>query len=297
MSRNSKLIFLLFAFLLTFKSGFSQSFFERSDSLNVGRRNLVVGSTVGIGTITLIGLNELWYKGYPRSSFHFINDNDNWLQMDKFGHATTAYYMGSLGMKSFRWAGINEKASIWFGGSVGLMFLTAVEVLDGFSEEWGASWGDIIANTSGAALLIGQELLWKEQRIEMKFSYHSTSYAAQNPSALGSTFLESILKDYNGQTYWLSVNPWSFAKDSRFPEWLSISAGYGAEGMLTALPPEAGDDRYRKFLLSFDLKLSNINTGSKFWNSFFDVINVIKVPFPALEYNTKGEFVFHPLYF
>ena len=290
-------IFIFFTAILFSLNISAQSFLEKSDTLNIARRNLIVGTTVGVGTVTLIGLNELWYKGYPRSSFHFINDNDNWLQMDKVGHATTAYYMGSLGMKSFRWSGMSEKSAIWYGGSVGFIFLTAVEVLDGFSEQWGASWGDVIANTSGTALFISQQLLWHEQRIEMKFSYHTTSYAQQNPNTLGGTPLESLLKDYNGQTYWLSVNPWSFAKDSKFPKWLSISAGYGAEGMLTALPPEGGDDRYRKFLLSLDLKLSNINTGSAFWNSFFDAINIIKIPFPAVEYNTKGEFQFHPLYF
>lgn len=296
MKSISRIIILFTTILVSFNIS-AQSFFEKSDTLNPLRRNIVVGSTVGIGTLTIVGLNELWYKDYPRSGFHFINDNSNWLQMDKVGHATTAYYMGSLGMKSFRWSGMSEKNAIWYGGSVGLMFLTAVEVLDGFSEEWGASWGDVIANVSGTTLLIGQELLWHEQRIEMKFSYHPTAYAEQNPEALGSTPLESLIKDYNGQTYWLSVNPWSFAKDSSFPKWLSISAGYGAEGMLTALPPDEGDDRYRKFLLSLDLKLSNINTGSAFWNSFFDVINVIKIPFPAVEYNTKGEFKFHALYF
>jgi uncharacterized protein YfiM (DUF2279 family) len=294
--RFARIFFLLTAILVSFNTS-AQSFFEKSDTLNLQRRNIVVGSTVGIGSLTIVGLNELWYKDYPRSSFHFINDNSNWLQMDKVGHATTAYYMGSLGMKSFRWSGMSEKNAIWYGGSVGLIFLTTVEVLDGFSEEWGASWGDLIANTSGTALLIGQELLWHEQRMELKFSYHPTSYAEQNPGSLGSTPLESILKDYNGQTYWLSVNPWSFAKESRFPKWLSVSVGYGAEGMITAIPPEGGDNRYRKFLLSLDLKLSNIDTGSKFWNSVFDVINVIKIPSPTLEYNTKGEFIFHPIYF
>jgi len=292
----ARISFLLTVILVSFNVS-AQSFFEKSDTLDLSRRNLVVGTTVGIGSLTLLGLNELWYKDYPRSTFHFINDNDNWLQMDKFGHATTTYYMGSLGMKSFRWSGMSNEKAIWYGGSVGLIFMTAVEVFDGFSAEWGASWGDLIANTSGTALLIGQELLWHEQRMELKFSYHPTSYASMNPESLGSTPLESLLKDYNGQTYWLSVNPWSFAKDSRFPKWLSVSLGYGAEGMVTALPPVEGDGRCRQFFLSLDLKLSNIDTGSKFWNSFFDVINIIKIPSPTLEYNTRGEFVFHPIYF
>ena len=43
-------------------------------------------SEAAIGTATLIGLNQVWYADYPRSDFHFINDNAEWLQMDKVGH-------------------------------------------------------------------------------------------------------------------------------------------------------------------------------------------------------------------
>jgi hypothetical protein len=45
--------------------------------------------------------------------------------------------------------------------------------------------------------------------------------------------LEQMLKDYNGQTYWLSVNLHSFYKGSKIPKWLNLAIGYGANGMLT----------------------------------------------------------------
>ena len=47
----------------------------------------------------LVGFNELWYKNYPKSNFHFVNDNSSWLQMDKFGHAATSYYGGVIRRK------------------------------------------------------------------------------------------------------------------------------------------------------------------------------------------------------
>jgi len=47
-----------------------------------------------IATVTsLTGLSVLWYADYPHTSFHFINDNSEWLQMDKAGHLTTAYFI------------------------------------------------------------------------------------------------------------------------------------------------------------------------------------------------------------
>ena len=39
----------------------------------------------------LIGLNAEWYAKYPRSGFHFFNDYAEWLQVDKVGHAFSAY--------------------------------------------------------------------------------------------------------------------------------------------------------------------------------------------------------------
>jgi hypothetical protein len=107
----------------------------------------------------------------------------------------------------------------WYG----ICFLTAVEVLDGFSSEWGASSGDIIANASGTALFVSQELLWKE-RGSPKFSFHTTQYAQYRPNVLGSSLAEQILKDYNGQTYYFSQFT-LLSKGSKIPNgliWLLV---------------------------------------------------------------------------
>ena len=121
-------------------------------------------------TISLIGLNQLWYAGYPRSKFHFINDNKEWMQMDKLGHMTTSYYGGVAGIKAYRWASFERKKAIWYGGMTGSFFLSIIEFLDGTSKEWGASAGDLLSNTLGSLMAIGQELSWNEQRILLKYS-------------------------------------------------------------------------------------------------------------------------------
>ena len=56
-------------------------------------------------------------------------------------------------------------------------FLTIIEILDGQSAEWGASSGDLIANSLGSFLAIGQELKWNEQRIQLKYSYIPSQWA------------------------------------------------------------------------------------------------------------------------
>ena len=92
----------------------------------------------------MYGLNELWYKNYPKSQFHWIDDNDNWLQMDKLGHATTAYNIALLGNNIFQWSGVSQKKALWYGGMYGMVFLTSVEILDGFQKD-GELYGDLIA--------------------------------------------------------------------------------------------------------------------------------------------------------
>jgi hypothetical protein len=168
--------------------------------------------------------------------------------------------------------------------------------LDGFSKEWGFSTGDIIANASGTGLLIGQELLWQEQRLQLKYSFHQTRFASQNPELLGENFIEQTLKDYNGQTYWISANIWSFKKDSKIPKWLNLAVGYGAENMITGFKTE-NDNRFRQFYFSLDVDLTKIKTKSKFLKTVFSTINFIKIPAPTLSFSSKRKVKFHTVYF
>ncbi len=285
---------------------FSQSglnnFLKPSDTLNKPRRNTLVLTEASLGGLTLLGLNQLWYSDYKRSKFHTINDNSEWLQMDKFGHTFTAYQLGKFGSQALNWSGVSEKKQLLYGATLGFSFLTAVEVLDGFSQEWGFSWGDFMANASGTGLYVGQELLWKEQRITLKYSFHQTQYASQRPDKLGDGFLEEVLKDYNGQTYWLSVNLHSFFKKSKLPKWINVAFGYGGEGMLTGTTNVQNlvlneENRTRQYYLSLDLDLSKIKTNSHVLRTLLDVFNVVKIPFPAVEFNGKNDIKFHAIYF
>ena len=302
--RYSYFKYLIFIVLVTSFS-FSQSklnaFLTPSDTLSKPRRNAVVISEVVLSSSALVGLNELWYADYERSKFQTINDNNEWLQMDKMGHVFSSYQMGKHGAQVLNWSGVNKKDQLIYGATLGFGFLTAVEVLDGYSKEWGFSWGDILANGLGTGLYVGQELLWNEQRIALKFSFHQTKYASQNPDKLGEGFLEQVLKDYNGQTYWLSFNIHDFLKTDFLPKWLNIAVGYGADGMLYGTKDVDNQlltniNRQRQFYLSLDVNLNQIKTNSKLIQVFLDILNSIKVPFPTLEFNKKG-CVFHLFYY
>lgn len=302
--RYRVLIFLCVVLQATAISAQSKldSFLTPSDTLHIPRRKAVVVTQASLGAVTLIGLNTLWYSEHKQSKFHTIDDSSEWFQLDKMGHAYSGYQLGRLGAASLKWSGADKKQQLLYGGTLGFSFLTAVELMDGFSQEWGFSWSDFTANTVGAGLYIGQELLWDEQRIALKYSFHQTEYANLNPNKLGRGLTEEFLKDYNGQTYWLSVNLHSFFKDSTLPKWLNVAFGYGAQGMLSGthtVQLEHGfhQNRYAEYYFSLDLDLTKIESKSAFIRTLLSAFNSIKIPFPTLEMSSEKGVKLHAFCF
>lgn len=290
----SRIVIVVGVFLLFAKSAKPQ-FFAPSDTLHKSR--LIFASTVataGYGA-SVVGLYQLWYKDYEQSKFHFFNDNKSWLQMDKAGHALTGYQLARYGYETMKWTGVKEPTAVWIGSNFGLLFLTTIELMDGFSAEWGFSYGDALANVAGTAGFIAQQLAWQEQRVVLKFSFSKSKFAQYRPEVLGHNRLENILKDYNGQTYWLSINPSSFSqKEKKFLPWLNIALGYSANGMLGGdFNPNynaAGQElpfaeRYRQYYLSLDIDLTRIKTQNHFLQSVFSVVGFLKIPAPAIEFS------------
>ena len=271
---------------------------EDISNIDIKKRNLLLLSKASLYSVTLVSLNQLWYSDYPKSNFHFIDDNQEWLQMDKIGHMTTSYYSGVIGIKAYKWAGFDRKSAIWYGGLTGTFFLTIIEVLDGYSKEWGASSGDLIANTTGSLLAITQALRWNEQRIQLKYSYFPTQFPTKNSEQLGGNHLERSLKDYNGQTYWMSFNLKSLFQigNNDFPQWISLSLGYSATGMETAYRKDDDKQATREYFFSFDIDLNKIKTKSKILNSVLQTFGFLKFPAPAIQYS-KGNIFFHPIFY
>ena len=298
---------VLVALFLVFSTGMSaQTDTINSDSINKKRLNTVIYGSIGAYSASLVVLYFAWYKGSSGYPFHFYYDKAYWLGADKLGHLTTAYTLSNYGYWVLRWAGVNEIKSTVYGGVMGFGALTVIEILDGFTE-YGASWADLTANAIGTGVFMGQQLLWHEQRFRLKFSYHPTEYAQYAPEKLGENQLQRIIKDYNGQTFWLSANIHSFLREeSKFPSWINIAVGYGAKGMLgeTSNPEfdQNGNelphfDRVRQYYVSMDIDWTRIKTNSNFLKFLFKGLSFVKFPFPTLEYNKEDQLVFYWLYF
>jgi hypothetical protein len=279
--------------------GFQLQLCAQQDStvtINKKRLALVIGSEATFYTGGMLYLSEIWYRDYKRVPFEWYNDNSGYLQMDKHAHAFIAYHESRAGYQALRWAGVSKKKALLWGGSLGFILQLPVEIFDGLYEGYGFSIGDVVANTSGSLLFIAQQWAWDEQRIKMKYSFSPSPYAKIHPRLLGENTLEQLFLDYNSHTYWLSANISSIVKNRSVPRWLNLAVGYSGNGMLGEFEnpefingrPAPYYDRYRQFLLSVDVDLSKIPVRSRFLKTLFSGLNLLKIPFPALEVNKNG---------
>ena len=180
--------------------------------------------------------------------------------------------------------------------TVAMGYMSTIEIMDGFSSDWGFSISDVGANLIGSGLFLFQEKYFSKQIFQPNFSFHPTHFSDIRPEVLGNNALESLLKDYNGQTYWICFSPGNLGV-SAWPKWLMLSFGHSIDGRLKGDSRSyLGYDSSRELLFSLDIDLAELDVKSKFLSSLFDIINCIKIPFPTLMYN-KGQFNVLPVYF
>jgi hypothetical protein len=275
--------------------------YSQEDSVSQKRLAWVLGAGGTAYGIGMYGLSEAWYKDQQSASFHFFDDGPQWKQMDKLGHSFSAYHISFAAHGTYRWAGLSERKAVLWGAATSAIMMTPVELLDGFSQDFGFSWWDIVANTGGAGLFAFQKLQWKEIRIQPKISFRRTSFASYRPEVLGSGWQEEWLKDYNGQNYWFTFNPYLLSKgNSGLPKWLGISLGYGASEMVYGRNQEnleMGWDPYRQYYLSVDIDFKALKGHNHFVNTLLDALNLIKVPAPTLSLDRKNGMKAYWLYF
>lgn len=313
--------------MLTMKGQTNQnqksSFFAPSDTFNQKRFNYALGISATTYTGFSIGLYHTWYKQYPQEKFHFYDDFGEWNHMDKIGHIYTSYFQGVLCYKGAKWTGLSDDKSILVGAICGSLFQSTIEVMDGFSSQWGFSLTDMGANAVGIGLFAVQQKHWKEQKISLKVSsiprnYPQFSVVGSNGTMVtlqeradnlfGTSFAEKFLKDYNAQVYWASISVESFLpQENKWPDWLNIAVGYGADNMYGGFENEWETDgekfivdesaypRIHQFYIGFDLDLTKIKTENHFLKGVLSMFNIFKAPSPAIEINSQGEFTYHIL--
>lgn len=277
---------------------------DTSNTKRIKLYQAAIFTTAYYSTSTYL-LSKSWYKDKKVVPFHFYNDNRGYLQVDKFGHTFGSYVYSYIGYHYLLNSGFSKRDALWYGATLGAVLQTPIEIMDGLHEGYGFSLGDIAANTMGSAIVFSQAAIFNEQVVKFKFSYWESSYSRKANGYLGTTTLNRVLKDYNGHTYWLSIPINKIVVNSYIPQWVCISAGYGANGMYGEFKnineyngitiPKT--ERYRQYLLSLDIDWTKINTRSKFLKVILKGLTFVKLPFPAIEFNSKNQFKGYWLYY
>lgn len=285
----------LYAFLFSQQINWGQS--SPQDSTPTKKRVILSSSIMGVAyASSLVALNGVWYKEFPKSKFHFFNDGSNWMQMDKFGHGFSGYLLSQKAGDLYRWSGV-KKSYPWIGFGIGMSYLGTLEFMDAYNQGWGFSTYDVLANFSGGALYLSQELIFKKQLVLPKFSFFPSKYAAYRPNVLGKNFPEQLLKDYNGQTYWFSFPIGGFVPSLKKMNWLCLSLGYSVDQKLVGDQDAYLDFRAaRQFLVSLDIDLTRLPIKNPTLKKVLAQLNMIKIPFSALMIQ-QGNFSFKPISF
>ncbi|MBS1910453.1 MAG: DUF2279 domain-containing protein [Bacteroidetes bacterium] len=238
-------------------------------------RASIVGA---VYTGVLVGLHMNMEKAWWRqgAGFHWKNDWDDVLQVDKAGHAISGYLMSYGLSEGMMGAGIARETAMVLGSGLGLLYQTYIELEDGYSENWGFSPSDMAANTFGVSLFLAQHYIPDLQIVTPKYQYVPAAWL--DVPHLSSTWID----DYNSSTFWLSADVHSMLPAglrTHWPAWLALSFGYGVR---------IGDaERSRRFIVALDYDLVQLlPDGGHVWNWFRQTLNYIKLPAPAVEFSS-----------
>lgn len=260
------------------------------EGVNTARLVLVGGLTAA----AMVGIHVYQQNGWwrdNRTSFHFQEDLEYGLWVDKLGHFYGATVVAFILRKSFEWTNLSAEQSLWFGTGGAILFQTYVEVQDGFSA-WGFDRVDFAANLAGALYPVAQFYWPPLKDFNMKFSYHPSDLINESGGAGFQGQKHILFDDYEGQTLWLSVhvnNLLPRSVEPVWPDWLALAVGYGVRDVATPNP-------YSIVMLSLDYDLTKIiPQDTEFLRLLAEALNFIHWPAPAVRISPNA--VWYGLYF
>jgi hypothetical protein len=253
-----------------------------SDSTAVATDSSQV-SILGLGIISGVTLggflyghvlqSEIWWKG-ERSAFHFDWEHD-WsyaLGSDKFGHAYFPYLTTSVYAEAFSATGLDSSTSLQLACGLAFAYQTYIEIRDGFSRDWGFSWGDFGANTIGATYPLLQANIPLLHYITPKISYYpSPGFRAGSNKA--------IIDDYESTYDWLCLNPRGLLPESlgrHIPAFINIALGHSVKDL------DMRGGGHHEWYLSLDWNTEGLPGDGWFWNLLKRNLNFYHLPAPAV---------------
>jgi len=263
-----------FIFLLVLATVYPQNKIKTDTSrINYYKLAFVGSATIGGFVYGQSFQKNLWWKG-EKSPFHF-NWKEDWsyaLGADKFGHFYFPMLAASMYGDAFIWVGFTAEQSLFYGGMTALTYQTFTEIKDGFSKQWGFSWGDFSANVLGAAYPLLQYKYPPLKNINMKISFFPSERFKQGSNRV-------IFDDYESTYHWLSISIASYLPNEikkYYPQFINIAVGHSVKGI------DAGN-RTRELFLSLDINTIELPGSSPFLQFLKKYLNYYHLPMPAVK--------------
>ena len=272
--------------------------YRSEDSANI-QTNIVPAKLFGVASLTLIAYGAAygfvfekgWWDDNGGKGFHFENDFDYALNLDKFGHFAAGVILGESFYEGYRWAGASEFQSYLFAGLTALATHIAIDIKDGFAPTWGFSIFDVLSGGLGGFLPMAERYLPVFKYVDLKWSYwiNSRAYYNHEHAASGGVFTD----DYVNQTFWASFKPYRLLPESArkyYPSWLAIAVGLSIdEKVFTGAPHPR-----REVYLALDYDLEAFRPQSRFARFAVKMLNYFKFPAPTIQ--VYPEFHWYLLY-
>lgn len=264
---------------------FLASFLHAQDTISYTKLAVVGGGTLG-GLVYGYALQDhMWWKG-EKSTFHseWTQDWTYAMGSDKIGHAFFPYLVSRTYTMLLTGCGLDTARAVWYSSGFALAYQSFIEVRDGFSAEWGFSWGDFGADVIGAGLPVLQLYYPALNDYSLKISYYPSDRFRNDHN-------KYIMDDYESTYHWLSINPRAILPEimsTRLPKWLHLAIGHSVAEL------ENPSRRTHQLFISVDWNLEGIETGVPICQKIFRVLNHYHLPAPAIMiYPRFAGFLFH----
>jgi hypothetical protein len=255
-----------------------------SNQLN-GVRTGVGAGFVGVNAYLYHYFKRAWWSGERAPHFFFHADWDlEFRDQDKFGHMLGGYHLARFGYAGLRAACVSKKKAIIWSAAYAAAFQLQIEIFDGQFKKYGFSYADMLANTTGQAMAVMQELHPSLKVVKPTISYHKTMALR---SGLSSELRPSL--DYSGQTYWFSTDVNQLLPDGAKPYWPSFIRFSVGHAITDWVNPQTGSAQRakRKIVLSLDFDPEKLPGEAPWWKSVKHTLSYYRYPAPALELTPK----------
>jgi len=251
---------------------FSQ--FQNRDSINYSKLLVLSGLSAGTFTYAYGIQNNMWWKG-EKSRFH-TNWAQDWnasLGADKIGHFYFGYSVATIYKHGLGWSGFSQENSVLYSGLLAFSYQTFLEIRDGYSKDYGFSWGDFGANLFGSMYPYLQNKYPILEHFKIKVSYDPSNRFTNNSH-------EYILDDYESTYHWLSIDIEKFLPSSVakvLPDIVNFSIGHSVKGLSTQ------GKRNHEVFVGLDWDIEAIPWDSPILSFLKETLNLYHLPAPTIK--------------